>query len=214
MPDTTTRACGLPDYAHLGKPVMGITGPGGIGGVLCFCGTKYREQKEGRHAMGLNTQSQEANSKIRAYSSLIQEVCDEARILIICDDDSITERLNIAFREAGLISECARSMTAGCTSARSGRFQVVFTIPVLGDGSWRRLADIANNYDLGLVVVLVASDFDFNQYAEALEDGAFDVLDALHELPRTAEAARCALWAAYLKGAGPRPEVASHPMAA
>jgi hypothetical protein len=51
------------------------------------------------------------------------------------------------------------------------------------------------------VVVLVASTFDFNQRAEALEEGAFDVLDAFHELPRAAEVAKRALWAAYLKGA-------------
>jgi DNA-binding NtrC family response regulator len=164
--------------------------------------------------MGLHTQSQEADSKIHACSGLLSKVSDQARILIVCDDDSITERLNSAFREAGLTSECVRTISAGCASARSGRFQVVFATPVLGDGSWRRLADIASHYDLGFMVVLVARNFDSNQCAEALEEGAFDVLDALHELPKTAEAARCALWAAYLKGAGPCPEVASHPMAA
>jgi hypothetical protein len=60
----------------------------------------------------------------------------------------------------------------------------------------------------------VASGYDFNQCAEAVRGGAFDVLDPMHDLPKTAEAARCALWAAYLKGAGPCPEVANHPMAA
>ncbi len=159
--------------------------------------------------MGPTTQSQETNRKISACSSLIPKVSDEARILIVCDDDSITERLSIAFREAGFTSECARSMTEGCTSARSGRFQVVFTTPVLADGSWRRLVEIAGHYDLGFEVVLAASTFDPNHWAGALEDGAFDVLDALHELPRAAEVAKCALWAAYLKGAGPTPEVAS-----
>jgi DNA-binding NtrC family response regulator len=159
--------------------------------------------------MPLHTQSQETNSKISAPLSLIPKASDKARILIVCDDDSIAERLNIALRGAGLSSECARSMTSGCASARSGRFQVVFTIPVLGDGSWRRLADIASQYDLSFVLILVASNFDFNQRTEASETGAFDVLDPMHELPRTAEAARCALWAAYLKGADPCPEVAS-----
>jgi DNA-binding NtrC family response regulator len=164
--------------------------------------------------MRLKAQSQEANSKSSARSSFVSKVSDKARILIVCDDESVTERLNLALREAGFLSECATSMTAGCTSARSGRFQVIFTTPVLRDGSWRRLADIASNYDPGFVVVLVASNFDFNQCANALDDGAFDVLDPLHELPKTTETARCALWAAYLKGTGPRPEVASHPMAA
>jgi DNA-binding NtrC family response regulator len=158
-------------------------------------------------------QSQETNSKSSPLS-LAPKVSDKARILIVCDDDSIAQRLNIALQEAGLGSERAQSMTVGCALARSGRFQVVFTIPVLGDGSWRRLADIASQYDLGFVVILVATNFDFSQCTEALEAGAFDVLDPMHELPKTAEAARCAFWAAYLKGAGPDPEVASHPMAA
>ena len=154
------------------------------------------------------------NSKVRGCSGLTPKVSDEARILIVCDDDSVTERLSIAFRDAGFTSECARSMTAGCASARSGRFQVVFTTPVLGDGSWRRLVEIASHYDLGFEVVLAASTFDPNHWAGALEDGAFDVLDALHELPRAAEVAKRALWAAYLKGAGPSPEAASPSKAA
>ena len=141
--------------------------------------------------------------------SLSSRALHEARILIVCDDDSITERLSIVFQEASLVPECAKSITAGCESARSGRFQVVVTTPVLSDGSWRRLVDIANHYDLGFGVVLVARTFDLTQWAEALEAGAFDVLDALHELPKAAEVAKRALWAAYLKGAGPDPQAAS-----
>jgi hypothetical protein len=56
---------------------------------------------------------------------------------------------------------------------------------------------------------LATSTFDFNQSAEAQENGAFDVLDVLHELPKVAEVTKRALWAAYLKGAGPSPDVAS-----
>jgi DNA-binding NtrC family response regulator len=154
------------------------------------------------------------DSKISACSGLKLKVSGETRILIVCGDDSITARLSIAFREAGFTSECARSMTAGCACARSGRFQVVFTTPVLGDGSWRRLVEIGGYYDLGFEVVLVASTFEANHWAGALEEGAFDVLDALHELPRAAEVAKCALWAVYLKGAGPSPEAASPSKAA
>jgi len=164
--------------------------------------------------MGVNNQTEVANSKISARSSLIRKVPNVARILIVCDDASITDGVNKVLREAGLISECVESMSAGCASARSGQFQVVFTKPILGDGSWRRLVDIASHYDLGFEVVLVASTFDFNDWAQALEDGAFDVLDALQELPKTAEVAKRALWAAYLKGAGPCPEIVTHPMAA
>lgn len=162
------------------------------------------------------TQAEEGTGQISTNSSAIQRAVGEARILIVCDDDSIAKRLNDILLEAGLSSERVKSMTAGCRSARSGRFQVVLTAPVLGDGSWRRLVDIASHYDLGFVVVLVASTFDLKQRAEAMEDGAFDVLDLdrLHELSKTAEVTRGALWAAYLKGADPRPKVASPPMAA
>jgi len=164
--------------------------------------------------MGLNTQKQESKDKVSIPVRLLRTTSNEGRILIICDDDAITERLNIAFREAGFISVCARSMTEGCRYAKSGGFQVVFTVPVLQDGSWRRLADIASQYDLGFVVVLVTRGFDFHQYSTALEEGVFDVVDALHDLPQAADAARGALWAAYLKGTGPSPDLISHTLAA
>jgi DNA-binding NtrC family response regulator len=164
--------------------------------------------------MGANTQIQPVNGKINSSTKLKLKIPDKARILIVCDDDLMTERLNIVLREAGLASERAKSITAGCESARSGRFQVVISAPVLIDGSWRRLVDIASYYNLGFVVLLAASTFDFNQSAEAQENGAFDVLDVLHEVPKVAEVAKRALWAAYLKGAGPSPDVASSPKAA
>ena len=164
--------------------------------------------------MGPNTQTQGANSKISPSTSLKLKIPEKARILIVCDDNLIAERLNIFLREAGFISERAKSITAGCASARSGQFQVVISAPLLNDGSWRRLVDIANHYNLGFVVLLVSSSFDFNQSAEAQENGAFEVLDVLHELPKVAEVTKRALWAAYLKGAGPSPDVASSPKAA
>jgi len=164
--------------------------------------------------MGPTTHPQGANSKYSPSTTLRLKISDKARILIVSDDDLIAERLNIVLREAGFLSERARSITAGCEFARSGRFQVVICAPVLGDGSWRRLVDIANYYYLGFVVILVASPFDFNQSAEAQEDGAFDVLDGLHELPKVVEVTKRALWVAYLKGAGPNPEDASSPKAA
>ena len=100
--------------------------------------------------MPLHMHNQETNSKFGVPLSLVPKVSDKARILIVCDDDSIAQRLNIALQGAGLSSERARTMTAGCALARSGRFHVVVTIPILKDGSWRRLADIASQFDLGL----------------------------------------------------------------
>ena len=152
--------------------------------------------------MSLMTRTGERTGESKTASSSPLKVPDGARILIVCEDNSDTERLKDVLRQEGFASEWANSITAGCEAAKSGRFQVVVSTPLLRDGSWRRLTDIANHYDLGFEVVLVASTFDLNQWAEGLEDGAFDVLDALHELPRAADVAKRALWAAYLKGAG------------
>lgn len=150
----------------------------------------------------------------KTQSGLPLKVPDGARILIVCDKDSKTERMKTVLLEAGFVSECAKSITAGCDAARSGRFQVIVSAPLLRDGSWRRLTDIANHYDLGFEVVLWAPNFNFPGCAEALNDGAFDVLDAMCQQPKTIETARHALWAAYLKGAGPTLRATTPPKAA
>jgi DNA-binding NtrC family response regulator len=123
------------------------------------------------------------------------------RILLVVDDDALAKELAPIFRRESLDVERVRSVTAGCDSARSGHFQVVVAQPELADGSWKRLADLASHYRPGFVVILVAKTFDLQQWARALEEGAFDVLDALHDLPKAAETALRALWAAYLTGA-------------
>jgi DNA-binding NtrC family response regulator len=169
---------------------------------------------KGGYAMDLKCQTQEAieNTSLSMRPKL--RASDEPRILIVCADNSIAERLNLILGEAGLSSECVKTITAGCEFAKTGRFQVVLTTPFLGDGSWRRLVDIASHYDLGFVVILMAGSFNFDQRAEAFEDGVFDVLDALRDLPKIAETTKRALWAAYLKGFGPGPGEASSPKAA
>ena len=159
--------------------------------------------------MGLKRQTPTATDKTSPSTSLKLRVPDEARILIVSDDDSDAERLKTIFRQAGFNSERARSMTVASEWTKSGRFQVVVSTPLLSDGSWRRLTDVANHHNPDFVVILLARTFDLREWAEALKDGAFDVLDALHELPRAVEVAKRALWAAYLKGAGPDPEAAS-----
>ena len=155
------------------------------------------------------TQTLETIDEPKSHVGVTSKVHPQARILIVCDEDSDAERLKIIFREAGFISERAKSMTVASESAKSGRFQVVVATPLLSDGSWRRLIDVANHYNSDFVIILLARTFDLREWAEALKDGAFDVLDALHELPRAVEVAKRALWAAYLKGAGPDPEAAS-----
>ena len=124
---------------------------------------------------------------------------DTAHILIVSENDSDIKELKIVFQKARLTSETVRSITAGCESAISRRFQVIFSTPVMADRSWRRLIDVANHYGLSFEVILLARNFDFNQWGEALQVGAFDVPDVLCDLPKAAEAARRALGTDYLK---------------
>jgi DNA-binding NtrC family response regulator len=160
------------------------------------------------------TQTQESAGESKTHSGMPLKLPDGARILIVCDDNSDTERLKTVLQQAGFVSECAKSITTGCEAAKSGQFQVIVSTPLLRDGSWRRLTDIANHYDLGFEVVLWARNFDLAEWLEALKDGAFDVLDAMCEPPKAVEAAKRALWAAYLKGAGPNPRLTSPQKAA
>jgi DNA-binding NtrC family response regulator len=124
---------------------------------------------------------------------------DSARILIVCETDPDTERLITLLEEAGLDSESADNMTAGCESARSGRFGVIFSTAFTGDGSWKRLIELASQYDLNFEIILLARTFELTQWAEAMQIGAFDVLDLVFDLPRAAEVAQHAFGAAYLK---------------
>jgi DNA-binding NtrC family response regulator len=158
--------------------------------------------------MSLMTRTGERTGESKTRSGSPLKVPEGARILIVCDDNSDTERLKDVLREAGFVSEWARSITEGCEAAKSGRFQVVVSTPRMWDGSWRRLIDIANHYDLGFEVVLWARNFDLREWAVALNEGVFDVLDAICEQPKAVETTKRALWAAYLKGAGPNPKAA------
>ena len=127
------------------------------------------------------------------------------RILIVCDNDSDTDELRATFREAGLTSESVNNMSLGCESASSGRFQVVFSTPFLGNESWSGLIEVANQCHLTFKVILLARTFDLNQWTEALRVGAFDVLDVLCDLPKAADIAKRALGPDYLRCFQTRP---------
>jgi DNA-binding NtrC family response regulator len=115
------------------------------------------------------------------------------QILIIRESNPDTEELKAVFREAGLTSEVAKGISAGCRLAKSGKFQVVFCTPLLRDGSWKRLIEVAQQDGLSMEVILLARTFNLNQWGEALQAGAFDVLDVLCDLPTAADAAKRAL---------------------
>jgi len=164
--------------------------------------------------MSLLTQTRERIDNNITPSGSPLQIPDGARILIVCDDNSETNRLKTILQEEGFVWEWAKSITEGCEAAKSGRFQVVVSTPRMRDGSWRRLADIANHYDLGFEVVVWARTFDLLEWTEALKVGAFDVLDAMCEQPKAVETTKRALWAACLKGAGLHPRAASPQRAA
>jgi DNA-binding NtrC family response regulator len=162
--------------------------------------------KNDLYTKGTGARAQEPMSVGNPAFPLKSANAPKPRILIVHEDDSVAKEMELVLFREGFELDRVKTMAAGCESAKSGRFQVVVSAPVLSDGTWKRLIDIENHYGPGFVVMLVATSFDLNEWGEALEDGAFDVLDSLHELPRVGEIARRALWAAYLKGAGPRPE--------
>jgi DNA-binding NtrC family response regulator len=143
------------------------------------------------------SQTRKTADQTEADAGLPLRAPDTAHILIVSDNDSDIKELKIVFQKAGLTSETARSITAGCESAISRRFQVIFSTPVMADGSWQRLIDVANHYGLSFEVILLARTFDFNQWGEALQVGAFDILDVLCDLPKAAETVRRALGTDY-----------------
>ena len=65
-------------------------------------------------------QTQNMTHEIQLRASLTPRTLDPARVLIVSDNDSETGRLETAFRDAGLTSESANSMTAACALAKSG----------------------------------------------------------------------------------------------
>ena len=148
---------------------------------------------------------QEANSATQL------NIPDGARILIACDDGAEGIRLKLLLREAGFMADSVDRITAACESARSGEYQLIISTPQLSDGSWKRLADIAKHFDLHFEVILWARHFDLAEWSEALNQGAFDVLDALFDRTRIAGVAKCALWAAYLRGARTKATLAPLP---
>jgi DNA-binding NtrC family response regulator len=156
--------------------------------------------------MILNGMNQNSTIEHECSAGVVSAVTNEARILIVGDDDTYTEQLKRAFAESGFVSENARNITDGCNAAKSGRFQVVVTVPSMRDGSWQRLVDVANHYNLNVEVILLARNFDLAECASALDHGAFDVLNVPNELRNVGRVATSAFWAAYLRGSGRLPQ--------
>ena len=153
--------------------------------------------------MTLKERTGKASGNTISNRRLGASVPEEPRILMICDDPSIALPLTNVLLKAGFIVESVSNLAEGCESAKSGRFQVVVTAPLLNEGSWKRLVEISNHPEHAFAIVLLANSLDLYQWAEALRDGAFDVLDPHFGLPRAAEAARRALWAASQKAPSP-----------
>ena len=128
----------------------------------------------------------------------------KSRILIVNENDLEADELKGALFDAGLASESTRTITAACEWARAGGFQVILSSCHLEDGSWRRLIDLAHHYELNFEVILIARTISDKEWAEALQLGAFDVLDVVSDLRRVAAVARSAVGADYLIRFRPR----------
>lgn len=144
----------------------------------------------------------ETSNTTKTSASPIVDVPEGGQILI-AGDDSSAEQLKRVLVKAGMTAQIAGSMTSACRSARTGQFHVVVSKPSLTDGTWRRLLDIAQLYDCGFEIVLLAENFDFADWAQALEAGVFDVVDTSWGLAKAAEIVKGALWAACLKTGAP-----------
>jgi DNA-binding NtrC family response regulator len=128
------------------------------------------------------------------------------QILIVGDKGRVSEDAEAALSRAGLPATRVASTRAGCALACTGQFPVVVATQSLFVGAWKRLIEMASRSRPGFEVIVVATECDRKQKTAALQEGAFAFLDASAELPRLAEVTKCALWAAYLEGAGPRPQ--------
>ena len=129
-------------------------------------------------------------------------LAQEPQILIACDDDAVAYQLQTILRAARLESLSTKSLVTACYFAQCGRFPVIFTVPTLNDGSWRRLIDVSRHSRSAPAVVVVARSFDINEWGESLMYGAFDVLDSLQEMHRAAEIASRAFSAAPFRPLG------------
>lgn len=159
------------------------------------------------HGTEAASQNRPLGPQIKPSARLEPRLPVPPRILIVSNDDTLAKELALICRQAGLPAERVTDIAEGCESARTGRFPVVMTTPHLKDGSWKQLASIARDSRLGFAIILVAKVFDTREWAQALEDGAFEVLDELYELPKAAEAVRRALWTECLTGAWPNLQI-------
>lgn len=130
----------------------------------------------------------------------------EPQILVVCADEFLSYLVCSVLEKSNLGVESVDTMDEGCALAASGRFEVVLSQPQLPDGSWRRLMELASRDCLEFVVILLAGRFDTRQWLQALNDGAFDVIDVLRDLDNIEESVRYALWVGYLSGIGPAPD--------
>jgi DNA-binding NtrC family response regulator len=130
----------------------------------------------------------------------------EPRVLIVSSDEALAADLTSVLDDSGFAAECVTTVAEGCALAESGHFQVALTEPTLADGTWRRLKNSAAHSRWQFVVVLVAKGPGLRQRVRAIEEGAFDVIDASDDLSKAAEVVVRALWVEYLNGAGPGPE--------
>ncbi len=114
--------------------------------------------------MDLQTQPQTETGSINSVMGLRPRSSYEGRILVVSDEKPIVQQLDRVFDAAGFTSESTNTIAAASEFVRYSRIQVVFATPSFVDGTWRRLVDISNHYDLHFVVVLMTLTADLDAW--------------------------------------------------
>src|SRR2546425_2023451 len=99
--------------------------------------------------MPFETATQETNEATTPRAGLSSGVPDEARILILGDDEPDIERLKTVFREADFSAETATSITAGWAGGESRRRPGGRSLPPPSGGSGGRPVGISKSPRIG-----------------------------------------------------------------
>jgi CheY-like chemotaxis protein len=145
--------------------------------------------------------------QIRQFFRLKSGTSGPPRILLVTDDDLLAETVRQILISDRFVTVRARSLAEALEATYSGQFPVAIATARLEDGSWKRLAAVADRARTRFSVIVLAKTFGLHEWAEALDDGAFEVLDAISELPKLAEVVRHALLTEYLLGERPDLEI-------
>jgi DNA-binding NtrC family response regulator len=100
------------------------------------------------------------------------------RALLICPLHPAREKLIEVVRQTGATHVIAASVREAATALKSGSFDVIISGRKLEDGNSDDLLDAAHATQPGVPVIVVSRTGDWEEYIEAINRGAFDLLAA------------------------------------